>query len=285
EGDQPGQGHRRVQDAHAPRRRAVGALFPRRQRRDARGGGEVHGRRRRRQSLPRQDQPPEGRPQRGRGRGPHRVPEVAERKHEDPGAEASLTESESRIPNPESGSREPGAGSRTESPPPVPLGGKRGTLRECCVLGAIVGDIVGSIYEFNNHRSKDFPLWGPRCSFTDDSVLTVALADAILTGGDYADAMRRNGAAMRISPAGWAYATLEETLTRAREFTAVTHDHPEGLKGAEATAGAIWMGRQGASKSDIKAWVLRHTGYDLSRTCGEIRPTYEFNETCQRTVP
>src|SRR6185436_5715244 len=283
EGDQPGQGHRRVQDAHAPRRRAVGALFPRRQRRDARGGGEVHGRRRRRQSLPRQDQPPEGRPQRGRGRGPHRVPEVAERKHEDPGAEASLTESESRIPNPESGSREPGAGSRTESPPPVPLGGKRGTLRECCVLGAIVGDIVGSIYEFNNHRSKDFPLWGPRCSFTDDSVLTVALADTILSGGDYADAMRRygalypdesyglkfrkwlgdpslgpyhsfgNGAAMRISPAGWAHATLEETLTRARAFTAVTHDHPEGIKGAEATAGAIWMARHRATRAEIRA--------------------------------
>src|SRR5262245_15856650 len=117
------------------------------------------------------------------------------------------------------------------------------------MLGAIVGDIVGSIYEFNNHRSKVFPLFGPRCSFTDDSVLTVALADAILNDGDFAAAMRRygglypdesyggrfrqwlhdptmgpyhsfgNGAAMRISPAGWAYGTLEETLPRARAFT------------------------------------------------------------------
>jgi ADP-ribosylglycohydrolase len=183
------------------------------------------------------------------------------------------------------------------------------------MLGAIVGDIVGSIYEFNNHRSKDFPLWGPRCSFTDDSVLTVALADTILSGGDYADAMRRygalypdesyglkfrkwlgdpslgpyhsfgNGAAMRISPAGWAHATLEETLTRARAFTAVTHDHPEGIKGAEATAGAIWMARHRATRAEIRAWVEKHAGYDFSRTCDEIRPAYEFNETCQDTVP
>jgi ADP-ribosylglycohydrolase len=183
------------------------------------------------------------------------------------------------------------------------------------MLGALVGDIVGSVYEWENHRSKDFPLFIDRSFFTDDSVLTVALADVVLNGGDFAAAMRRygrlypnagyggmfrrwlskpgmgaynsfgNGAAMRISPAGWAYPTLEETLKRAREFTAVTHDHPEGIKGAEATAGAIWMGRHGASKPDIKAWVLRHTGYDLGRTCDEIRPTYQFNETCQRTVP
>jgi ADP-ribosylglycohydrolase len=183
------------------------------------------------------------------------------------------------------------------------------------MLGALVGDIVGSIYEFNNHRSKVFPLFGPRCSFTDDSVLTVALADAILNDGDFAAEMRRygalypdesyggrfrrwlgdpamgpyrsfgNGAAMRISPAGWAYPTLEETLKRARGFTAVTHDHPEGIKGAEATAGAIWMGRHGSSKAELRAWVGKHAGYDLSRTCDEIRPTYRFNETCQQTVP
>ena len=183
------------------------------------------------------------------------------------------------------------------------------------MLGALVGDIVGSVYEWDNHRSKDFPLFSPKSSFTDDSVLTVALADVVLNGGDFASAMRRygrlypaagyggmfrrwlgtpgmgpynsfgNGAAMRISPAGWAYPTLEETLKHARAFTAVTHDHPEGIKGAEATAGAIWMGRHGASKADIQAWVLKHAGYDLSRTCDEIRPTYVFNETCQRTVP
>ena len=183
------------------------------------------------------------------------------------------------------------------------------------MLGAIVGDIVGSVYEWNNHRSKDFPFFGPRCRFTDDTVLTVALADAILKNGDFAITMRRygrrypdagyggmfrrwlvdasmgpynsfgNGAAMRIGPAGWAYLTLEETVSRAREYTAVTHDHPEGIKGAEATAGAIWMGRHGASKAEIRAWIVKHAGYDLSRTCDEIRPAYEFNETCQRTVP
>jgi ADP-ribosylglycohydrolase len=89
---------------------------------------------------------------------------------------------------------------------------------------------------------------------------------------------------MRIGPAGWAYATLEETLARAKEFSAVTHDHPEGVKGAQATAGAIWMARHGASKPEIRAWVGT-LGYDLSRTCDEIRPVYEFNETCQGTVP
>jgi ADP-ribosylglycohydrolase len=183
------------------------------------------------------------------------------------------------------------------------------------MLGAIVGDIVGSIYEFDRHKSKEFALFTPDRFFTDDSVLTVALAETILEGGDYAVLMRAygrrypragyggmfrawlrdasmgpygsfgNGAAMRISPAGWAYGTLEETLERATEFTAVTHDHAEGIKGAQATAGAIWMARHGAAKGTIKSWVEAHAGYDLSRTCDEIRPTYEFNETCQGTVP
>ena len=183
------------------------------------------------------------------------------------------------------------------------------------MLGAIVGDIVGSIYEWSNHRSKSFPLFSSKCFFTDDSVLTVALADAILYGGDYAALMRRygqrypgagyggmfarwllddsmgpygsfgNGAAMRISPAGWAFPTLEETLQRAREYTEVTHNHPEGVKGGETVAGAIWLARHGRSKAELRAWILRHSGYDLSRTCDEIRPDYEFNETCQRTVP
>jgi len=183
------------------------------------------------------------------------------------------------------------------------------------MLGAIVGDIVGSIYEFQNHKSKEFPLFTPDRFFTDDSVLTVALAEAILEGGDYGVVMRAygrryplagyggmfrawlrdpsmgpyrsfgNGAAMRISPAGWAYATLEETLERTRDFTVVTHDHPEGIKGAQATAGAIWMARHGSSKAEIRSWIETHAGYDLSCSCDEIRPTYAFNETCQRTVP
>lgn len=183
------------------------------------------------------------------------------------------------------------------------------------MLGALVGDVVGSVYEWHNHRSKDFPLFQPKSTFTDDSVLTVALADAILAGVDYAVVMRRygerypnagyggmfrqwlrtpsmgpynsfgNGAAMRISPAGWAYQTLEETLEKAASYTSVTHSHPEGVKGAEATAGAIWMARHGKSKVEIRSWVSKRTGYDLSRTCDQIRPTYKFNETCQGTVP
>ena len=94
-----------------------------------------------------------------------------------------------------------------------------------------------------------------------------------------------NGAAMRISPAGWAFPTLEETLKRARQLTEVTHNHPEGIKGAETVAGAIWLARRGTSRDELRSWILKHSGYDLSRTCDEIRPVYEFNETCQRTVP
>jgi ADP-ribosylglycohydrolase len=183
------------------------------------------------------------------------------------------------------------------------------------MLGALVGDIVGSIYEWNNHRSKDFPLFNPACIFTDDSVLTVALAEAILEGTDYAAVMRAygkrypsagyggmfrkwlrdprlgpygsygNGAAMRISPAGWSGGTLDETLEQARVYTEITHNHAEGVKGAQAVAGAIWMGRHRSSKAEIRGWVERTAGYDLSRTCDQIRPGYRFNESCQQTVP
>ncbi len=183
------------------------------------------------------------------------------------------------------------------------------------MLGALVGDIVGSVYEWDNHCSKDFPLFTDRSFFTDDSVLTIALAEAILEQGDYAALMRRygrrypdagyggmfrrwlgdssmgpyrsfgNGAAMRVSPVGWAYATLDDTLQQARAYTAVTHDHPEGIKGAQAVAGSIWMGRHGAGKAEICAWIIDYAGYDLSRSCDEIRPDYKFNETCQKTVP
>jgi len=94
-----------------------------------------------------------------------------------------------------------------------------------------------------------------------------------------------NGSAMRISPVGWAFGTLEETLQAAERYTAVTHNHPEGIKGAQAVAGAIWMARHKSGKAEIRAWVERTTGYDLSRTCDQIRPGYRFNESCQQTVP
>jgi ADP-ribosylglycohydrolase len=183
------------------------------------------------------------------------------------------------------------------------------------VLGALTGDIVGSIYEWNNHRSKDFPLFGPGCDYTDDSVCTVALADALLTGADPARHLQAwcrrhpargyggmfaqwinepepvayhsfgNGAAMRVSPAGWLADDTAAVAALSDRITAITHSHPEGLKGARATAHAIFRARQGADADQIRDEVVAHFGYDLSRTVDGIRPDYEFNETCQRTVP
>lgn len=183
------------------------------------------------------------------------------------------------------------------------------------MLGAITGDVVGSIYEWNNIKTKDFPLLTDECFFTDDTVLTVALADAILSGSDFVKVMRAyherypnagygarfhdwalsddaapynswgNGAAMRISPAAYAYDRLEEVLLQAERYTAVTHNHPEGIKGAQAIAAAIFIGRTGGSRMDIRNFVESSFGYDLSQTLDAIRPNYRFDESCQGTVP
>jgi len=183
------------------------------------------------------------------------------------------------------------------------------------MLGAICGDIIGSIYEFDNIKTTEFPLFGDGCRFTDDSVLTVALAESILNGGSYETAMRGyyglypdvsyggifrawargeifgpyqsfgNGAAMRISPVGWAFGTLDEVLSKAREYTAITHDHPEGIRGAQATAAAIFLARSGAAKDDIRTYVEQAFAYDLSWSCDQIRPFYRFDVSCQGTVP
>lgn len=183
------------------------------------------------------------------------------------------------------------------------------------MLGTLTGDIVGSIYEWNNIKTTEFPLFQEQCRFTDDSVLTVALAESILTGEAYAQVMRRycrrypdagygrnflnwaqsddapayysygNGSAMRISPAGWAFDDLEQVLQKAKEYSAVTHDHPEGVKGAQATAAAVYLARTGATKREIAAFVAGRFGYDLSRSCDEIRPGYSFDVSCQGTVP
>jgi len=183
------------------------------------------------------------------------------------------------------------------------------------MLGALTGDIVGSIYEWNNIKTTAFPLFQDHCRFTDDSVLTVALAESILTGEEYAVLMKRycfnypdagygsnflawtrseeglpynswgNGAAMRISPAAWAFDSLEEVLLKAAEYSIVTHNHPEGIKGAQATAATIFLGRNGASKDDIRRFVTGTFCYDLTRTCDEIRPWYAFDVSCQGTVP
>jgi len=184
------------------------------------------------------------------------------------------------------------------------------------MLGAIVGDIVGSVYEFNNYRRQDFPLFQAESFFTDDTVLTVAVAETLLREDkDYVAAFKRyyqrypnagyggmfhrwaasatsepynswgNGSAMRVSPVGYVGEDLETVLSEAACSAAVTHNHPEGVKGAQATTAAIFLGRTGASKADIKAYISKTFKYDLNRTIAEIRSEYQFNESCQGTVP
>ena len=193
------------------------------------------------------------------------------------------------------------------------------------MYGAILGDIIGSPYEFDRGgKTKDFPLFTKNSSFTDDSVMTVAVADALLKsigksdeeikaalvasmklwGGlfpyaGYGGMFRRwlaspdpkpygsygNGSAMRVSSVGWLYGTIDETRHIARLTAEVTHNHPEGIKGAESTASAIFLARTGKSKEEIKDYIIRDFGYDLSRTCDEIRPYYYHEESCQKTVP
>ncbi|MCK9401478.1 MAG: ADP-ribosylglycohydrolase family protein [Bacteroidales bacterium] len=183
------------------------------------------------------------------------------------------------------------------------------------ILGAIIGDIIGSVFEWNNVKTTDFQLFTERTDYTDDSVLTFATMDSVLNGIDYTTAYQTygrkypnrgyggyfnswiraehpkpynsygNGSAMRVSPVGWAYDTLEEVLHQAKRSAEVTHDHPEGIKGAQATAAAIFMARNGSSKANIKQYVQDAFGYDLERRIDDIRPIYKFNETCQETVP
>ena len=193
------------------------------------------------------------------------------------------------------------------------------------MLGAILGDMVGSPYEFdrNNHKSKDFPLLSEKSHFTDDTVMTVAVARGLMAGqGDapktfvevqhemrrwgraylhagYGGMFRRwlraehpqpygsfgNGSAMRVAAAGWLFDTLDKTLEMAKVTAEVTHNHPEGIKGTQATAAAIFLARTGHSKPEIRQYVEQTFGYDLSRTCDEIRPGYRHVETCQQTVP
>ena len=204
------------------------------------------------------------------------------------------------------------------------------------MLGAIVGDIVGSVYEWNNIKTKDFPLFRDDCFFTDDTVMTCAVAEAIMNGGqkdNFIDAMKKygrmypdagygarfgnwvdgddrepynsfgNGSAMRVSPCAWTMdcsfcartGAWPSRRALARLSAEVTHNHPEGIKGAMATVDTIFMcryflgGDGGDNLAEIKRRIKEHIekeyGYDLSKTLDEIRPTYRFNETCQDTVP
>ena len=183
------------------------------------------------------------------------------------------------------------------------------------MIGAIAGDIIGSAYEFGRTKSKVFPLFGPGSAFTDDSVLTVAVAQAILTDGDYRKAVldfgRRypnagyggmfaswlsspdpkpynswgNGSAMRVSPVGFAFDSVEDVLREARRSAEITHDHPEGIKGAQATALAVFLARTEWDKDLIRTEITARFGYHLDRTVDDIRPSYRFEESCQKTVP
>jgi len=204
------------------------------------------------------------------------------------------------------------------------------------MIGAIAGDIIGAPYEFSNIKTTDFNIFNKHTDFTDDTVMTIAIAKWLLDSlqnpnkfsldkleefmvefGErypnagygtmfwrwlfqyrsfYAEdgyhARKRipynsygNGSAMRVSSVGWAFETLEETLQVAKISAEITHNHIEGIKGAQATAAAIFLARKGKSKEEIKSFIEQTFGYDLNRTCDEIRPSYTFNETCQGTVP
>lgn len=183
------------------------------------------------------------------------------------------------------------------------------------MLGAIAGDIIGSIYEHRPIKTTKFPLFGAGCRFTDDTVLTVAIADSLLNGTTYAKSLEDyyyrhpnagygsrfaewagshdhqpynswgNGSAMRVSPVGWAFSDLEQTLAEARKSAEVTHNHSEGIKGAQATAAAIFLARTGGGKDQIREFVQEAFGYGLSVPLDSIRPGYRFDVSCQGTVP
>ena len=194
------------------------------------------------------------------------------------------------------------------------------------MYGAILGDIIGSPYEFDRgSKTKDFPLFSGHSEFTDDTVMTIAVADAFLPvqpemeddtirhrvvmkmqkygrlypyagyGGRFRRWLRDrhpqpynswgNGSDMRVSSVGWLFDDLDTVRKMARLSAEVTHNHPEGIKGAEATASAIYLARTGSTKAEIKAYIEAHFQYDLSRTCDEIRPDYYHVESCQETVP
>ena len=194
------------------------------------------------------------------------------------------------------------------------------------MFGAILGDIIGSPYEFDmGNKSKVFPFFDAGCGFTDDTVMTIAVAQGLMQAGTDADdqtikdaiidAMHTwgpkypdagygsnfgmwlylkdrkpynsfgNGSAMRVSAAGWMADTIKDARRLARLSAVVTHNHPEGVKGAEATASTIFLARQGWTKDEIKDYIVKEFDYDFSRTCDEIRPNYRHVESCQQTVP
>ena len=191
------------------------------------------------------------------------------------------------------------------------------------MLGAIIGDIVGSVYEFDNIKTKDFPLFCSDCRFIDDTVMTCAVADALMKkttpskriedtiiesmrefGNQYRNCSYGgrfllwlesknpqpynswgNGSAMRVSPVGWLCNGIDSVDDTAKKSAIITHNHYEGIKGAQATAVAIFLARMKYPKQYIRNYTETEYGYDLSMTCDDIRPHYTFDESCQNTVP
>lgn len=183
------------------------------------------------------------------------------------------------------------------------------------MIGAIAGDIIGSVFEGHPIKTTSFPLFSKSSRFTDDTVLSLAVADAILNKIDYATALKTygrkypnagygmsfynwmqspetkpynswgNGSAMRVSPVGFAFDSTEDVLREAERTALVTHNHPEGIKGAQATALAIFLARRGAGKEEIRKTIARRFSYNLDRSLDEIRPNYFFDVSCQGSVP
>lgn len=185
------------------------------------------------------------------------------------------------------------------------------------MIGAIIGDYVGSAYEFHNTKDYSFEMITTQSDITDDSIMSIAIADAILQSKPYAERMRYwgnkypnpkgayggsfsawlhssnpqpynswgNGAAMRVSPIGWAFSGLEQVLLQAKLSAECTHNHEEGIKGAQATATAIYLTRNGETKQWIKKYIESKFGYNLSFKIADIKESYKFDESCQGTVP
>ena len=183
------------------------------------------------------------------------------------------------------------------------------------MIGAIAGDIIGSVFERHPIKTTSFPLFSKSSRFTDDTVLTLAIADAIINKTDYATALKTygrkypyagygmsfyswmlspqtkpynswgNGSAMRVSPVGFAFDSTEAVLREAERTAIVTHNHPEGIKGAQATALAVYLARRAADKQEIRRQISRRFSYNLDLSLDEIRPNYSFDISCQGSVP
>lgn len=183
------------------------------------------------------------------------------------------------------------------------------------IVGGVIGDIIGSVYEFNNVKKIDFEFFTTKSTFTDDTVLTIATMDSILNSKDYTKLYQYygrkypysgygkdfitwlksdnpqpyyswgNGSAMRASPIGWAYDRIEDVLLYSKQSAEVTHNHPEGVKGAQAVATSVFLARKNRNKNEIKQYIIDTFGYNLNRSIDSIRPQYGFKLSCQETVP